>query len=82
MSALGTGFPAAEEITFGQNADNLSALVDHGQTADVMLKHLPRCLKDRGIRLHRDDGASHYIFGFHGKPPIKLKNTTKRPAPC
>ena len=27
--ALGTGLPAAEEITLGQNADNLSALVDH-----------------------------------------------------
>ena len=66
MSALGSGFPAAEEITLGQNADNLSALRDHRQTADVMLKHLPRCLKDRGIGLHRDDGAGHYIFGFHG----------------
>ena len=66
MSALGRGLPAAEEIALGQNADKLSALVNHGQTADAMLKHLPRCLKDRGIGLHRDDGAGHYISGFHG----------------
>ena len=73
MSALGTGLPAAEKITLGQNADNFSALRDHRQTADVMLKHLPRCLEYRGVWLHRDNGAGHYIFGFHGSSPIRFQ---------
>ena len=33
--ALGPGFGAPEKITFRYHADELTALFDHGQTADV-----------------------------------------------
>jgi hypothetical protein len=38
-----------------------------------MLKHLPRCLKYGGVRLHRDNGGGHDIFGFHDSSPIFKK---------
>jgi hypothetical protein len=68
--AFGPGLATAEEITLGQNADHLSAFVDDWQTADMVLQHLSRCLKDCGIRLHRNNGTAHYLFGFHDQPPI------------
>ena len=60
------GLPAPQEITLGQNTDELPT-VDHRKTADVMLKHLPRGLEDCGVWLHRNNGVGHYILGFHGE---------------
>ena len=44
-------FPATQKIAFGQDTDQLSSFVDDRQTTDMMLKHVPRRLKHRRVRI-------------------------------
>ena len=39
VTLLGTGLGTAEQITFGDNAENGAVAVGHGQAADAVLQH-------------------------------------------
>jgi hypothetical protein len=64
------GLPAAEEITFRQNTDQLARLIDDRQATDMVLKHKSGRLEDSGIRIDQDNGVRHYILGLHGSSPL------------
>jgi hypothetical protein len=69
---LGSDFRPPQEIAFGDDPENAPVLIDDGQSAHTPLQHDADSLENGGIRLHRHDGRSHYVFGFHSGSPIAL----------
>src|SRR5581483_611874 len=64
--ALGADFAAADEITFGDDTDELAA-VHHRKTTDMSLQHEVGCLDDGRVRGDGDDRLGHDLVGAHGE---------------
>ncbi|MDW8207605.1 MAG: hypothetical protein RMJ43_07185 [Chloroherpetonaceae bacterium] len=60
-----SGF-ASDEVAFGEDAAELSVVVDDGEASDVVLEHGVCGVGERGVL--RDDvyGVDHDVAGFHG----------------
>ena len=63
--AFGAGFRPAQQIAFGNDADNLAFTVDYGQAADPMLEHQLCRLNDRRLRANAHGFPCHDIGRFH-----------------
>src|SRR3974377_2066349 len=59
-------FRAMDEVTFTDDANEHSLIVDHGPGANVPINEKPRDLLDRRGWLNRDHWRSHNIASFHG----------------
>jgi hypothetical protein len=65
VPSLRTYLRAADEIAFRNDADQLSAGIDHRKPADIVLQHSPGGFDDRGIRPDRDDSTGHDLMCAH-----------------
>jgi hypothetical protein len=69
VTLLGTGLRAAEQIAFGDNAENGAVGVRHWQAADTVLQHQLRRVFDRSVWPHGNDKRRHQISCFHAPAP-------------
>jgi hypothetical protein len=60
-----TELAAAQQIAFGQDADEPRLAVDHWQTADAVIKHQPEGLGEPGLGRHGNRVAAHHLAGIH-----------------
>jgi hypothetical protein len=73
VTLIGTDLGAAEQIAFGDNAENGAVAVRHGQAADAVLQHQLGRVLDRGLWRHGNDKRRHQISCFHGRAPCLLE---------
>ena len=63
--SLRTDLRASDEIAFRDDADQLSAGIEHRKSADVVLQHGRGGFDDRGIRPDRYDLPGHDLMCAH-----------------
>src|SRR3954470_9565272 len=65
--APGAYFGPADEVSFGNHADELARSIDYRQAADMALQHDSCRLHNGGIGSDCDDRAGHDLMGTHWK---------------
>jgi hypothetical protein len=74
VTLLGTGLRAAEQIAFGDNAENGAVGVRHRQAADMVLLHQLGRVFDRSVWPHGNNKRRHQISCSHAPAPSALQN--------
>lgn len=68
------GCRADPEIRVGQNADEVTPVVDDQQRADVHLQHETSRIVQRGIALHGHQQIGHEVLGGEGHYSLRSRN--------